>query len=249
VADSCTVLIASADLLPALKERAGDGVSELLAFADSEALHALEAITKRRPRLVTLERLFAATPRGAALIHRIKADPALIGLEIRVISHDSDYSRVLPRQPGSGDAPASGPAADIAPAAAAPAAGPGGGSAAATAAPAAAPAAPLDQRGTRRAPRYRIAAKVEVQVDGSAATLIDLSTVGAQVVSAGVLRPNQRVRMVMVDGAGNLRFNASVAWAKFEIPPGSGPRYRAGLDFVDADNSGVDAFCSRHRQA
>ena len=226
------MLIASADLLPALKERAGDGVSELLAFADNEALHALEAITKRRPRLVTLERLFAATPRGAALIHRIKADPSLVGLEIRVISHDSEYSRVLPRQPGSGGAPAAAPA---------------GGTAAATAAPAAAPAEPLDQRGTRRAPRYRITAKVDMQVDGNAATLIDLSSVGAQVVSAGVLRPNQRVRIAMVDSSGNLRFNASVAWAKFEIPPGSGPRYRAGLDFVDADHKAVDAFCTRHR--
>jgi len=86
-----------------------------------------------------------------------------------------------------------------------------------------------------------------MQVDGNAATLIDLSTVGAQVVSAGVLRPNQRVRIAMMDSAGNLRFNASVAWAKFEIPPGSGPRYRAGLDFVDPDHKAVDAFCTRHR--
>jgi hypothetical protein len=235
VADSCTVLIASPDLLPALKERASDGTTELIAFADSEALHALEVITKRRPRLVTLERLFAATPRGAALIHRIKADPALLGSEIRVISHDSDYSRVLPRPPSPGGA--------------APSAAPTGGTAAATAAPVAVPAAPLDQRGTRRAPRYRIAAKVEVQVDGNAATLVDLSTVGAQVVSAGVLKPNQRVRIAMTDTTGSLRFNAGVAWAKFEIPPGSGPRYRAGLDFVDADHDAVDAFCARHKQA
>ena len=43
--------------------------------------------------MVALERLFAATPRGAALINRIKADPALGDTEIRVIAHDSDYSR------------------------------------------------------------------------------------------------------------------------------------------------------------
>jgi hypothetical protein len=41
--------------------------------------------------------------------------------------------------------------------------------------------------------------------------------------------------------------NAAVAWAKFEIPPGSGPRYRAGLDFVDADHRAVDAYCARHK--
>ena len=220
--DPCTVLIASPDLLPTLKPRAADGASELLAFSDADALRALEVITKRRPRLVTLERMFAATPRGAALIHRIKADPSLLESEIRVIAHDTDYSRVLPRQPGA--------AVAVVPKA-----------------PAAAAVAPLDQRGTRRAPRVRIAAKVEVMVDGNAATLVDLSAVGAQVVSAGALKPNQRIRIGLNDDAGNLRFNAAVAWAKFEIPPGSGPRYRAGLDFVDPDRAAIDAYCARHK--
>ena len=86
-----------------------------------------------------------------------------------------------------------------------------------------------------------------MQVDGTGATLIDLSTVGAQVVSAAALKPNQRVRIALVDQTSSLRFNAAVAWAKFEIPPGSGPRYRAGLDFIDADQTAVDAFCTRHK--
>jgi len=237
VADHCTVLIAAPDLLPTLKQRADDADGELLAFTDAEALRALEVITKRRPRVVTLERLFAATPRGAALIHRIKADPSLMNSEIRVVSHDSDYSRVLPRQPESAAAAASAPSAAVTTAAAI----------TAPPAPPAAPAEPLDQRGTRRAVRFRIAEKVEVQVDGNPATLIDLSTVGAQVVSAGALKPNQRVRMALVDEISSVRFNAAVAWAKFEIPSGSGPRYRAGLDFVDADQAAVDAFCARCR--
>jgi hypothetical protein len=86
-------------------------------------------------------------------------------------------------------------------------------------------------------------------VDGHPATLVDLSTVGAQVVSVGALKPNQRVRITMGDAKASLRFNAVVAWAKFEIPPGSGPRYRAGLDFVDADDKAVGGFCARHKQA
>ena len=32
-----------------------------------------------------------------------------------------------------------------------------------------------------------------------------------------------------------MRFNAIVAWASFEIPPKIGPRYRAGIEFIDAD--------------
>jgi hypothetical protein len=105
----------------------------------------------------------------------------------------------------------------------------------------------LDQRGTRRAPRHRIRGRVEILVDGNIATLVDLSVVGAQVMSPTILKPNQRVRMALTDDLGNVRFNASVAWASFEIPAGSGPRYRAGLAFVDADAPSVDAFCMRHK--
>jgi len=49
------------------------------------------------------------------------------------------------------------------------------------------------------------------------------------------------------DNLGNVRFNASVAWASFELPPGGGPRYRAGLSFFDADAHAVEAFCARHK--
>src|SRR5438105_2164099 len=111
----------------------------------------------------------------------------------------------------------------------------------------AAPAQPLDKTGTRRAPRFKITGQVEVLLDGNAAVLVDLSTCGAQVVSPTILKPKQRVRMALTDDAGTLRFNALIAWASFEIPPKSGPRYRAGIDFVDANPVGVDAYCSRHR--
>ena len=97
--DPCTVVIGAEDFLPALKQRASsmNGSGELLAFSDAEPLRALETITKRKPALVALERLFAVTPRGVALINRIKADPTLRQSEIRVLEHNSDYSRVIPR--------------------------------------------------------------------------------------------------------------------------------------------------------
>ncbi len=229
MAEPCTVLIAAPDLLPTLKQRTGDVNGELLAFSDADALRALEVITKRRPRVVAIEKLFAATPRGAALINRIKADPSLVQSEIRVVSHDSEVVRVAPRKPAEA-APAQSPAKG------------------ATAAPgtAAIPAPPLDQRGTRRAPRVKMAAKVEIGVDGSASTLIDLSAVGAQVVAGSGLKPNQRVRLALSDEAGVVRFNATVAWVKFEIA-GGGPRYRAGLDFVDANATAIEAFSGRHK--
>src|SRR4029453_17572709 len=98
---SCAVLIAPTNLLSQFTQRAALPDADVLGFADTDVLRALEAITARKPRLVALERLFAATPRGAALINRIKADPSLTQTEIKVLSHDSDYSRVLPRIPAS----------------------------------------------------------------------------------------------------------------------------------------------------
>jgi hypothetical protein len=193
---SSRVLIASPEHLAALKER--DDLEGAVAFSDGDALRALEMIMRQRPGVVALERMFASTSRGAALINRIKADPSLASCEIRIVAHDSDYSRVSPRRPAD------------APAAAAPAA----------VAVAEAPrtvTAPLDQRGTRRAPRYKIGDGVEVQIDGNPASLVDLSLVGAQVISPTILKPNQRVRMLLADGPRPMRFSGAVAWASFEI--------------------------------
>ena len=98
------VLIAAPDLLPGLKQRAEIIEGKLLTFTDAEALRALEAITIRHPAMVALERKFAATLGGAALINCIKADPSLTESEVRVVSNDTDYAPVSPssRRGGGG---------------------------------------------------------------------------------------------------------------------------------------------------
>jgi hypothetical protein len=210
VAESCTVLVASSDFLPGLKERAGaDG--EVLAFTDADALRALQTIVQRRPQVVALERMFAVTPRGAALINRIKSDPSLRQAEIRVMAHNSDYTRIVPRT-----------------------------------APPGAPA--LDQRGTRRAPRFRMAPNVAAILDDMPGTVIDLSTVGAQVIAHSAMKPNQRLQMTLTDETANIRFNASVAWTSFETSAPGAPKFRAGINFEDADPAAIEAFCTRHKQ-
>ena len=223
----CTVVIGAPELLDALRERAGTG-SEVLAFTDRDALKALEAITERRPAVVTLERLFAATSRGAALINRIKADPSLASAEIRVVSYDGSYSRVSPRRMTPAAA-AAGPAATAADTAAV-----------------VAPAQPLDYRGTRRSPRYRMIEGTEAQVDGATAAVFDLSRIGAQIVSSVALRPQQQVRMVLSDDEGKIKIKAAVVWASYEIPEPA-TRYRLGLEFIDADAAAIDGFCKRHQ--
>jgi len=112
------------------------------------------------------------------------------------------------------------------------------------------PAPDLDQRGTRRAPRVGIREGVEVALDGNPASLVDLSMVGAQVVSATVLKPNQRVRLIMGEGKAAVRCSGSVAWASFEMPKGMPTRYRAGVDWgLTAEAPAIQAFADRHKKA
>jgi hypothetical protein len=219
--DVCCVVIGAQHHLKALREHSG-ARGEVLAFTDTEALDALEIITQRRPQVVTLERLFAATSRGAALINRIKADPALSVTEIRVVSHDGEYSRVSPRR---NPPPAPLENSPVAVAESPP---------------------QIDWRGTRRAPRVRMLDGTEAQVDGAPAIIVDLSTMGAQVVAQAPLKPNQRVRITLADDIAVVRFNAAVAWASFEIPKGV-TRYRAGIEFKDAKEDAVEAFAERHK--
>ncbi len=200
-------------------------MAEALPFSDTDALKALEVITRQRPDVVVLERQFASTSRGTALINRIKADPALITCEIRIVAHDGG----APRTPAR---PASEPATAVAPAAVV---------------EAPPPAAGLDQRGTRRAQRFKVAERVEVIIDGNPATLVDVSVVGAMVVSPTSLKPNQRVRVSLPSSSRPIRVGAGVAWSAFEIPR-TGPRYRAGIEFFDADPPTLEQFITANKK-
>lgn len=231
-----TVLIAAPEHLTALKNHSSFAGAQV--FPDADALKALEAITKDKPKLIVLERTFAATSRGAALIKRIKADPALVGCEIKIVANDGT--------PATGKKKKNDGAAAAAPAAAATEAAATEAAVKAAAAPPAPTKAPLDQRGTRRAPRFNVVGGIEVLIDGKPATLINLSTVGAQVVSPTILRPNQRVRMVLPDAERQLRFAAGIAWAAFEMPK-AGPHYRAGIEFFDAEAENVDKFIDANK--
>jgi len=234
------LVIAAHNLMPALRERV-EVEGNVLTYPDTEPIQALQTIMEQRPDLVVLERLFAATPRGAALINRIKSDPQLAHIEVRVMSHTGDYSRqvVKPSVTNPSQAP-SHHAGDAAP------------EIASRSAPVATEEAPrsLDWHGTRRAPRVRIRAGVEVQLDGNPASVIDLSTVGAQVISPTVLRPNQKVRINLPNDDFVLRFRGTIAWAKFELPqpPAKAPQYRAGIEFVDGDAKAIDSIIAKSRQ-
>ena len=100
-----TVLVAAPEHLPALQEQGDFG--DALAFSDADALKALEAITRDRPKVIALETQFAATSRGAALIKRIKADPKLRNMResasSRTRGDSEEFSPVRPRRYGGAE--------------------------------------------------------------------------------------------------------------------------------------------------
>lgn len=94
----------------------------------------------------------------------------------------------------------------------------------------------------RREPRFKVIDGISVQIDGRRATLVDVSRVGAQVISLDALRPNQRGRFSFKDSSENtLRVLCGVAWASLEIVGGIS-RYRAGIEFRDPDATAVEQF-------
>jgi hypothetical protein len=214
------VLIGPSEALPALRERVDSG-AELHTFTDQEALEALDHIIRTKPRIVALDNDFSATSRGTALINRIKDDPGLTDCEVRVVAHDNSVNRITPRR-SSSRVTAAVVVVDE--------------------------PKPLDQRGTRRAPRVRIRENVEVLVDGNAAVLIDLSAVGAQVLSSKMLKPNQRIRLTLPEGKTAIRCTGSIAWASFEMPKGQSPRYRAGIDLAGTDPIVMNGYADRHKR-
>jgi hypothetical protein len=231
---SAAVVISAEALMPELIDRLRlEGVEgDLTTFPDTEPIPALQAIIQTPPDLIVLERLFAATPRGAALINRIKTDPALNTCEVRVVSHSGDYARVVVT-PAQSAAPA---LAGAGPAGHAPSeTGPGG-------------AVPpgMDWHGTRRAARHSVRTGIEMQFDGNPATVIDLSPYGAQVVSTIILRPNQKVRISLPSDDFVMRFRGTVVWAQFELT--QVPQYRAGIEFTDADARALELFCKKNKQ-
>ena len=57
----------------------------------------------------------------------------------------------------------------------------------------------LDLRGTRRALRFKIAEAMNVQIDDNTTSLINLSVLGAEIVSPTILKPNQPVWFTLAD--------------------------------------------------
>jgi hypothetical protein len=108
-------------------------------------------------------------------------------------------------------------------------------------------AAPTKGANTRRASRFKILESLNAVVENGQATLVNISTLGAQVVSQPALKPTQKIKIALPDGNDAVRLTAHVAWATFEQPqPGTAPHYRAGMEFTDAAQEILEDYCRRN---
>ena len=100
----------------------------------------------------------------------------------------------------------------------------------------------------RQAPRVKIAGRAELFLDGVATSVVDVSTLGAQVLSRTALRPNRLVRIVLHSGTGAFTCEARIVWARMESPTPTMPlQCRSGICFVNSQPAAIDRFIARHR--
>jgi hypothetical protein len=219
----------------------------VLRFASTNLATAFACVKTNQPKLVAIESTFARTPEGGAFVDRIAA-LAIEGCETRLVARVGGTWATMPLSPGTGPGPLPvlRPAARVAePSRVA--------AAARMTEPArvAEPPPPVDVKSTglntRRAPRFLVLDPLKAVVENANADLVDLSVLGAQVVSASALRPNQKIKLALVDGEGTLRITAHVAWSHFEKPKHAADAYyRAGMEFTDAAKEVLEDFCRRH---
>jgi hypothetical protein len=183
-------------------------------FADTDSLQALEAILGTRPKIVALSANFATTGRGAGLVARLKNDADLSGIDLRILLEDENQVPLL-----LADSPGSSESALV------------DGS------------RPLSRAGTRGALRY-VMDRRAITVNGERGALIDLSATGAQVLAAARLRPNEPLRLVLPDDAGDMRLAGTVVWS-VAMPVGGSIEYRAGAKFGNPDGAWLESYCVR----
>jgi hypothetical protein len=196
------LFIGSEPLLAAWNARAS-AVDTVIPIAHTDLSQALEMIGTRRPDVVVIEQAVAASGSGSALMARLHNERYERGIEIRLLPAER-AADLMSSEPG-----------DVHPQVWL-----------------SVLAEPLPARPQRRAQRVRAHEDEQALIDGAPATLLDVSSSGAQVRSSIVLRPQQRVRVVLSPERGSIKTGAIVAWSTFEIGPT--PQYRAGIAFTQA---------------
>ena len=225
-----SIVVADATRMPAIRD-ALQTPGRALYFTAGNLASALDSIRTYQAKLVAVDALWAQTPPGVAFIDRVET-LAIADGDIRLIARLEGRWVTTPRGSGSRVVTLSAPrVAAVPPPASAPAVA----------------AAQMAAISTRRAPRFLVRDPVNAVVESGSATLVDISVLGAQVVSGPVLRPNQKIKLALPDTGEMLHVMALVAWSTFEKPKlVSDALYRAGIEFTGAAQQALEDYRMRH---
>jgi hypothetical protein len=219
-----SIVIADPTRMPVIRERLRLP-GQALHFTSGSLAPAIENIRSYQPKLIAVDMLFAQTPSGMAFVERVEKAMAAEST-IRLITYLDGKWVTVPRP--------SAPAVAASPVIV-------GASARVVA------AAPVVAVNTRRAPRFLVKDPLNAVVESGTASLVDISVLGAQVVSHPALRPNQTIKIALPDIGEMLRVTAHVAWSTFEKPKLTvDAYYRAGIEFTDAAQLSLEDYRLRH---
>jgi hypothetical protein len=88
--------------------------------------------------------------------------------------------------------------------------------------------------------------QIDIQIDGIAAKLVDLSTTGAQILAPAALKPNRVMKLTIPHKNKVITCKGKIMWSKLETAMKTGGQlwYRGGLQFTASDESAIEAFLS-----
>jgi hypothetical protein len=195
-------------------------------FTNRDLSAALEAVKTHQPRMVAIDALVAQTQQGIGLIRRIESLAMPQCAMVLIVRADGGW-RTTPLEPLPTETTVISVASPkpVRPAIF---------------------AAPVAAANTRRAPRFPLLDSVDAALEGGHASLINISILGAQVISHPVLRPGQTVKIALPDAAETLRLTAHIAWSTFEQNKQGAAVYRAGMSFTDAAQGLLEQYCRSH---
>jgi hypothetical protein len=226
------ITVVVADAAQTLAIRAGLPISGRVTwFTATNLFAAHESIQMHHPKLVVVEAMFAQTPPGQEFLARIQ-NLAIRGSAIELVgrAHGRWATTPYSGQLASAESQAAGAQGPVA-----------AGSRLSSV------AAHAKGANTRRASRFKILESLNAVVENGQATIVNISILGAQMVSQPTLKPTQKVKIVLPDADEMVSLTAHVAWSTFEQPqPGAAPHYRVGMEFTDAAQEILEDYCRRH---
>jgi hypothetical protein len=214
-----TIVIADPQRVTAIR----DGLptpGRVLRYATSNLASALESIRANQPGLIILDSVFLHTEAGHGFVQRINnLNIAKLVLQQTAFDHGHWTMTPIDQAPPTQRPPDSQRVVAV-------------------------KQAGLD---TRRAPRFRVQDVPQAVVDGTPINVVDLSVLGAQMISTPMMRPNQKIKVNLPDSNGGIQLTANVAWSVYEKRPNDpAPHFRVGVEFSNAEQAILEDYCKRH---